>query len=193
MIKLFVFLGNPGSQYTNTRHNIAWQLVDFVSEFRQANWSKKFKGEYCKVNMGNNSVVGLMPHTFMNLSGESVVACSQFFKINPAEILVVHDELDLEYGQIMLKDGGGVAGHNGLKSIMNLMGTKDFKRLRMGIGKPNHPNISSFVLSDFSKDEKIDLDDYFSNTASVIEKCANQDFKKLQNNFNKKYMINNKG
>ena len=117
MIKLIVALGNPGSEYELTRHNIAWTLVDTHPDISSKMWKNKFKGEYTDFNIGSGKVYALKPQTFMNLSGESVGPLCQFFKIEPEEILVIQDELDLPFGQIHFKKDGGLAGHNGLKSM----------------------------------------------------------------------------
>jgi PTH1 family peptidyl-tRNA hydrolase len=190
LIQLIVALGNPGSKYEQTRHNIGWLLMDQIVDAASPTWIKKFKGEYCKIQLGGKSVYCLKPHTYMNLSGESVLACAQFFKIPMENTLVLHDELDLAYGQIMLKDGGGNAGHNGLKSIQACTGTDKTKRMRLGIGRPAHGNVSGYVLSSFTNDEWTQFEDYVANAGDVVEKTITQDFKKVQNQYNKKMMIN---
>lgn len=158
MFKLIVALGNPGPDYAKTRHNVGWMFLDSLSELNSAIWKNKFKGEYSEINFKSEKVYFLKPQTFMNLSGESVLALITFFKINPEEILVVHDELDLPFGQIHFKKGGGLAGHNGLKSMANLLGTDQFSRLRIGIGRPIHGSVANWVLSPFSKDEQLQLE-----------------------------------
>jgi PTH1 family peptidyl-tRNA hydrolase len=132
---LIVGLGNPGSRYANTRHNVGFmvadRLVPSVSEYRS-----KFSGEYAQFDLSGERVAVLKPLTFMNESGRSVRAALQFFKLAPASVLVVHDELDLPFEQMRLKLGGGDAGHNGLKSITAHLGTSEYVRLRLGIGRP---------------------------------------------------------
>ncbi|MCM2350231.1 MAG: aminoacyl-tRNA hydrolase [Bacteriovoracaceae bacterium] len=155
MFQLVVGVGNPGSQYAETKHNIAWMLLDSSPLF--SNWKAKFKGLYAEGSYQNHKLYALKPQTFMNLSGESVQPMAAFFKIPPAEILVIHDELDIPFGQVHFKMGGGLAGHNGLKSIAAQLGTTEFGRMRIGIGRPPHGDVSNWVLSQFGKDEQIQL------------------------------------
>jgi PTH1 family peptidyl-tRNA hydrolase len=164
MIKLVVGLGNPGIDYENTRHNIAWIAIDNYSKLDGTFWKSKFKGFYTDINFNGEKVYFLKPETYMNLSGESVGPLCNFFKIEPTEILVIQDELDLPFGQIMFKKGGGLAGHNGLKSITAHMGSQDFFRLRIGIGRPVHGSVSSWVLGKFPSDQKVELE-------IVMKKC----------------------
>lgn len=157
MIKLVVGLGNPGVEYELTRHNIGWLVLDSFKEIENQNWKSKFKGIYTDATINGEKVYFLKPETYMNLSGESVGPLCQFFKIKPEEILVLHDELDLPFGQIQFKKGGGLAGHNGLKSMAQVLSTQDFYRMRIGIGRPVHGSVSSWVLSRIPDDLDIDL------------------------------------
>jgi len=164
MIKLIVALGNPGIEYENTRHNIAWIALDNCSKLNGTFWKSKFKGHYTDITFQGEKVYFLKPETFMNLSGESVAPLCKFFKINAQEILVLQDELDLPFGQIQFKEGGGLAGHNGLKSIAAHMRSQEFYRLRIGIGRPIHGSISSWVLGRFSAEAETELE-------IVMKKC----------------------
>lgn len=155
MFQLIVGVGNPGSQYAETRHNVAWMLLDSMPMF--GNWKSKFKGFYSEADYRGKKRYALKPQTFMNLSGESVQPMAAFFKIPPKEILVIHDELDIPFGQVHFKMGGGLAGHNGLKSIAACLGTDEFARMRVGIGRPVHGSVSNWVLSQFSKEEQIQM------------------------------------
>lgn len=155
MFQLIVGVGNPGPQYASTKHNIAWMFLDQSPLFGSALWKSKFKGEYAEASVKGQKVYALKPQTFMNLSGESVQPMAAFFKIPPADILVIHDELDIPFGQVHFKMGGGLAGHNGLKSIAACLGTDQFARMRIGIGRPPHGDVSNWVLSPFGKDEQI--------------------------------------
>lgn len=155
MFQLIVGVGNPGTQYAETRHNVAWMLLDSMSIF--GNWKTKFKGLYSEADIAGKKRYALKPQTFMNLSGESVQPMAAFFKVAPKEILVIHDELDIPFGQVHFKMGGGLAGHNGLKSIAACLGTDEFARMRIGIGRPPHGNVANWVLSQFSKDEQIQM------------------------------------
>ena len=157
MFQLVVGLGNPGPEYANTRHNIAWLLMDQTPTFGNAIWKSKFKGLYAEALVKGQKLYGLKPQTFMNLSGESVQPMAAFFKIDPSKILVIHDELDLPFGQVHFKMGGGLAGHNGLKSMAACLGTDQFARMRVGIGRPVHGTVANWVLSPFSKEEQVVL------------------------------------
>tara|TARA_R110002072_G_scaffold288917_1_gene455396 strand:- start:65415 stop:65984 length:570 start_codon:yes stop_codon:yes gene_type:complete len=189
MIKLIVGLGNPGTEYERTRHNIAWQLFEKLSFYNRLNWREKYKGLMSDISIEGEKIVLLKPQTFMNLSGESVQPCAKFFKILPEEILVVHDELDLDFGTIAFKSGGGLAGHNGLKSINQLLGTNNFKRLRLGIGRPVHGNVSSYVLSSYDNDESIAFDTYMEKAGDAIESCLKIGFEKAANRYSKKKLV----
>lgn len=157
MFQLVVGVGNPGAQYAETKHNIAWMLLDSTPWFGSAMWKSKFKGLYAEATIKSNKFYALKPQTFMNLSGESVQPMAAFFKFAPSQILVIHDELDIPFGQVHFKVGGGLAGHNGLKSIAAHLGTNDFARMRVGIGRPPHGDVSNWVLGGFGKDEQIQM------------------------------------
>jgi PTH1 family peptidyl-tRNA hydrolase len=168
MIELIAFLGNPGQEYAGNRHNAGRLLAAYLPCASGLNWQKKHRGLYAsldsvslpKADSGGASsgaraelVRFLMPETYMNLSGESVQAAASFFKIPPERILAVHDELELPLGTAAFKFSGGLGGHNGLRSLKACLGTADFWRLRIGIGRPNHADISGWVLSDFTAPE----------------------------------------
>jgi peptidyl-tRNA hydrolase, PTH1 family len=157
--RLVVGLGNPGREYAGHRHNVGFLVVDRLAgavgiPLGQA----KFEGRFGQGDVGRTRVLLLEPETFMNASGESVSAAARFFKVAPEDLLVVHDELDLSFGRLQLKKGGGTGGHNGLESIVEQLGTTEFARLRFGIGKPQGPNakkrVVGHVLHDFSAEEK---------------------------------------
>ena len=169
MIKLVCALGNPGREYARTRHNSGWMILGALP-FSLA-FEKKFKGEYAGyfLTPGTRTLF-LKPLTFMNKSGESLRACTDFFSIAPDEILVVHDDLELGFGAVQTKSGGGLGGHNGLKSIVQHTGTKDFKRLRFGIGRPAKGSVSSYVLSRFTHDEEIELERHIKSAADILLK-----------------------
>ena len=151
---LFVGLGNPGDKYKNNRHNIGFMALDAIQDNEpQFSPSKsKFQGKFSEANILGKKVGLLQPQTYMNESGQSVGACAKFYKIPPERIVVFHDELDITASDFRAKKGGGNAGHNGLKSIQEHLGTPDFWRVRMGIGHPGDKGqVSYYVLSDFSK------------------------------------------
>ncbi|MBI1363557.1 MAG: aminoacyl-tRNA hydrolase [Proteobacteria bacterium] len=155
MSVLLVGLGNPGAKYSNNRHNIGFMAVqEILRRHSFGALKEKFNAHYASGEVAGHKVTALMPQTFMNLSGQSVVAAAQFFKIDPAHIIVLHDELDLLPLKVRIKTGGGDGGHNGLKSITQLLGTPNYQRIRIGIGHPGHKDrVSGYVLNDFSKDE----------------------------------------
>jgi peptidyl-tRNA hydrolase, PTH1 family len=149
MIKLFVGLGNPGTEYDGTRHNAGFVYIDELARQLKVNLAmdRAYHGFVGRANLPQGSVWLLQPQTYMNLSGKSVAALARFFKITPDEILVAHDELDLPAGQVKLKKGGGHAGHNGLRDIHAQLGSPDYWRLRLGIGHPgDKADVAAFVL-----------------------------------------------
>ncbi|TVR29512.1 MAG: aminoacyl-tRNA hydrolase [Spirochaetaceae bacterium] len=172
MIDLIVLLGNPGSHYARTRHNVGWLVAEHLPALRDASRQRKFLGDYAAVALGSNRVHVLWPLTFMNRCGESVGRLCAFFKIAPQRVLVVHDELELPFGVLSLRHGGGLGGHNGLKSVRSALTTADFLRLRIGISRPKHANVSSYVLSRFTPDEEPLLGDILDRAAEIIECCG---------------------
>ncbi|MDD3366437.1 MAG: aminoacyl-tRNA hydrolase [Sphaerochaetaceae bacterium] len=158
MIRLIVFLGNKGSQYTQTRHNMGWIFLEaFLKETSLPNWQEKFHGQFGRVTIAEREILILKPMTFMNESGRSVGAMSRYFGIEPSEILVVHDDIELDFLTIKLQLGGGLAGHNGLKSIRQDIGIHDFFRLKLGIGRPERGSVASYVLGRFSEIQQAQL------------------------------------
>jgi PTH1 family peptidyl-tRNA hydrolase len=189
MIKLVVGLGNPGAEYELTRHNIGWLVADSLKPIDGNNWKSKFKGEYTDFSYKGEKVYVLKPQTYMNLSGESVQQLCQFFKVATQEILVLHDELDLPFGQIHFKKGGGLAGHNGLKSIAKHMGTQDFLRLRLGIGRPNRGSVSNWVLGQFPKEQDIELGVVLEKSAEALIDFLDIGLSKAGTKYNKKNFL----
>ena len=213
MIQLVVFLGNYGSEYSKTRHNVAWQFLDSLPFSSRFSWQQKFKGEFlsfsreelsslfCEskilcakdgspVKVSDNAppkVYFLKPLTYMNNSGLSAIELASFFKIKPEEILVVHDELEMALGFVSLKFSGGLGGHNGLRSMNSVFNTPDFWRLRFGLSKPSGVDIADYVLSPFSQDERIVLDSVFTQTHNLFaEILLSSSPEKLLQNWSKK-------
>jgi PTH1 family peptidyl-tRNA hydrolase len=156
MIKLIVGLGNPGRQYEKTRHNAGFLFLDGLASEFGSNWvnDSRFQGLFAECSIGIQKVMLLKPDTFMNRSGLAVGKIVRYYKLMPDEILVVHDELDFEVGKVRLKKDGGHAGHNGLRDIINHLGSKEFYRLRIGIGRPvDGKAVADFVLSPPTKNE----------------------------------------
>src|SRR5687768_12225138 len=167
MIKLFVGLGNPGTEYEATRHNVGFWWVDALARDLKVNLvsDRGYHGLVARATLHGQTVWLLEPQTFMNLSGKSVAALARFFKIEPHEILVVHDELDVVPGQAKLKRGGSHAGHNGLRDIHAQLGTADYWRLRLGIGHPGvKSEVVSWVLKKPLKEQREAIDDAIART-----------------------------
>jgi PTH1 family peptidyl-tRNA hydrolase len=168
---LVVGLGNPGKRYAETRHNLGFAVVERLAERAGATWREKFSGKFADVELEGSRVGLLEPLTFMNDSGRSVNAAASFFKVEAKDIVVVHDELDLPFGVIRLKLGGGEAGNNGLKSVSQHLGTKDYVRLRVGIGKPPpgfHGSGVDFVLQAFAPEERAMLGDLVVQASDAV-------------------------
>lgn len=190
MISLVAFLGNYGKKYEGNRHNVAWLFADSLPFAGSLNWQKKFQGHYATWDsFGGHRVYFLKPQTYMNLSGDSIGQLARFYKIEPEEVLVVHDELELPPGTVSLKNGGGLGGHNGLRSTKAALGTADFWRLRFGIGRPEHKDVAGYVLSDFTSDEKIILSQIFPAAAHLLEQALSGDPAKLLPEWNKKKLM----
>ncbi len=169
MIKMVVFSGNPGREYEKTRHNVGWMVLDAISGSGTFNWKKKFNGQWTDYYAGANKIIFLKPDTFMNNTGKSVQSAAHFFKIKPEEIIIIHDDLELDFEKIVLKMGGGTGGHNGLRSMNQHLGTSEYYRLRLGIGRPVHGSVSSFVLGRFNPDEEIGLQTFVPKVVTVLE------------------------
>ncbi len=159
-MRLFVGLGNPGAKYAGHRHNIGYMAVDRIAaDHGFAPWRGKFQGSVSEGRLGSDKVVLLKPETFMNLSGQAVGEAMRFYKLDPADVTVFHDELDLAPGKCRVKSGGGHAGHNGLRSLHQHIG-EDYGRVRIGIGHPGHKDrVAGYVLHDFAKADEDWLDD----------------------------------
>jgi PTH1 family peptidyl-tRNA hydrolase len=165
VIQLVTFLGNPGTQYRRTRHNAAWVLLEECALFDDLSWQQKFHGSFASIPGG---VRFLKPETFMNKSGRSVAAALSFFSLEAENLLVIHDEVELPFGTVSFKSGGGTAGHNGLRSVRESIGTGEFYRFRLGVSRPTRGSVSSYVLSRFSQDEEPRLHDYFQGACRLL-------------------------
>jgi PTH1 family peptidyl-tRNA hydrolase len=178
-VKLIAGLGNPGRKYAETRHNAGFAWVEALAAQRKATFKDeaKFSGKTARVGDGAGALSLVMPQTFMNLSGQAVGSLAHFYKIEPREILVVHDELDLPPGSAKIKFGGGVAGHNGLKDIAAHLGTRDFWRLRIGIGHPgDRDRVVDYVLERANRDEQTLIDDAIAKSLELFPLIAQGDF-----------------
>lgn len=181
-MKLFVGLGNPGSKYAGNRHNIGFMALDRIaSDHSFAPWRSKFQGKLSEGRLGREKVMLLKPETFMNLSGQSVGEAMRFFKLEPADITVFHDELDLAPGKCRVKTGGGHAGHNGLRSLHQHIGP-EYQRVRLGIGHPGHKDrVSAYVLHDFAKSDADWLDDVLRGIGDGAPHLADGDAARFMN------------
>lgn len=168
MMKLIAFLGNPGREYERSRHNIGWMVADLLTDRYGLSWQEKFSGKLALLAAQRCKVSLLKPATFMNRSGMSVSRALSFFSVDPDECTVVHDDLELAFGRVDLKHGGGTGGHNGLKSISQELGTNEFGRLRIGIGRPARGSVSSYVLGRFSSEEEAELPEILERAAAVL-------------------------
>ncbi len=187
---LVVGLGNPGREYASHRHNVGFMVVDEVAARLRADaMREKFSAHWTKAEHGGEQLVFLEPQTFMNESGRSVQPAAAFFKIAPANVLVVHDELDVPFGEVRLKMGGGHAGHNGLRSIIAHLGTPDFARLRIGIGRPPkgfRGEVADYVLSGFDGDDHMRLPDLVKTGAQAVLDVAERGLTPATNRLNTK-------
>ncbi len=189
MDRLIIGLGNYGSKYHHTRHNIGWDAFEELTFANDLKWIEKYKGLYSATQVDGEKVYFLKPQTYMNLSGESVLPMMNFFKIAVSDILVVHDEIDLPFGTIAFKNGGGLAGHNGLKSIAASLGTQEFKRLRLGVGRPVHGDVSNWVLSGYTGEESLFFREYLKGAAKALEEYLKVGFDKAATIYSKKKII----
>jgi PTH1 family peptidyl-tRNA hydrolase len=182
---LVVGLGNPGREYERNRHNVGFMVADELSRRHGGSWRGKFSGRLAEVRVDDHRVGLLKPETYMNESGRSVSAAVRFFKLEPDAVLVVHDESDLERGRLQARLGGGLAGHNGLRSVAAALGTSDFMRLRVGVGRPERGDrrpLADWVLSDFEPHE--DADTLVARAADAVDALDAEGLEAAQRRFN---------
>ncbi len=185
-MRLVVGLGNPEDIYMGSRHNLGFQWVDRLTEAHELvlRYNKKFFGDTGKFNSVGSQIWLLKPGTYMNRSGEAVASMAKFFGIELNQILVIHDELDLQPGQVKLKQGGGSAGHNGIKSIINQLGGNDFWRLRLGIGRPqNTQEVSNYVLNRPMPDDRLPIQDAIEKSIKVFPNIVSGDVEQAKAGF----------
>ena len=185
-LDLFVAgLGNPGREYERTRHNIGWLVVDELARRHGGSWRSKFSGSLAEIRLGDARLALLKPETYMNESGRSVAAAVRFFKVPAESLLVVHDDVDLEPARLQARRGGGLAGHNGLRSLARDLGTQEFLRLRIGVGRPGRGDprpVSDWVLSPFAPEE--DVDALVGRAADAAEAIVAEGLEATQARFN---------
>ena len=178
-------LGNPGREYASTRHNVGWMVVDELVRRRDGSWRSKFSGQLAEVRLGEAKLALLEPETYMNESGKSIGAAARFFKVPVESVLVVHDDVDLDEGRLQVKQGGGLAGHNGLRSIAQALGSQDFLRLRIGVGRPgrgDRRSVADFVLAPFSPET--DVEGLISRSADAVEAIVTDGLVAAQQRYN---------
>ncbi|OAA82982.1 aminoacyl-tRNA hydrolase [Clostridium ljungdahlii] len=181
---LIVGLGNIGTKYQHTRHNIGFDAVDLISsKYNIPINREKFKGTYGEGIIADNKVMLLKPSTYMNLSGESVIEAANFFKIKSSNIIIIYDDIDLEIGRIRIKKHGSAGGHNGIKSVIANLGTDVFPRIKVGIGQPKG-DLVSHVLGKFDKNERNDIEKVLETSAGVLECLINCGVEEAMNKFN---------
>lgn len=185
-MKLIVGLGNPGSKYAKTKHNVGFQTIDNYAAKNNVSLTKeKFEGLYEKYDVNGETVILLKPLTYMNESGRSVGQFARFFKIDPDDILVIQDDMDLPVAKIRLRGNGSAGGHNGIKSIIAHLGTQDFKRLKIGIQHPNREKVVDWVLTPFDKDAQLQLDQSYEKAIMIINDfIAGNNLQQLMNKYN---------
>jgi peptidyl-tRNA hydrolase, PTH1 family len=180
-------LGNPGREYADTRHNVGFMVAEELARRHGGSWRAKFSGDLAEMRLDGLRLAVLKPQTYMNVSGRSVGAAARFFKVEPEALLVVHDEVDLEPGRLQARLGGGLAGHNGLRSVAQHLGTPEFARLRIGVGRPGRGDprpVADFVLSPFSPE--VDVEGLVARAADAVETVARAGVEEAQNRFNER-------
>ena len=178
-------LGNPGREYERTRHNLGWLVLDELARRHGGSWRSKFSGSFAEVRLGDLRLGLLKPETYMNESGRAVGEAARFYKVEPEGLLVVHDDVDLEPGRLQARAGGGLAGHNGLRSLAQHLGSQEFERLRIGVGRPGRGDprsVSDWVLSGFAPED--DVESLIAKAADAVETIAAEGLEAAQAHFN---------
>ena len=181
-MKLIIGLGNPGKEYENTRHNIGFMVLD--NYLGQTSWQKKFNALYTTTQINNEKIIFIKPLTYMNLSGESIREFVNFYKVNLTDILVIHDDLDLPIGKYRLKINSSSGGHNGIKSIIDNLGSNAFARLKVGVSKNTTIDIKDYVLGKFSLEELNILTKLYPKFSAIIEDFPVNNINTLMNKYN---------
>jgi PTH1 family peptidyl-tRNA hydrolase len=184
---LVVGLGNPGREYATTRHNVGFMVADELARRHGGSWRSKFSGEVADVRLDGARLALLKPQTYMNESGRSVAAAAKFYKVDPEDLLAVHDEVDLDAGRMQARLGGGLAGHNGLRSMASALRSPEFLRLRIGVGRPERGDprpVSDWVLSPFEPD--VDVGGLVGRAADAVETLVREGLEEAQQRFNER-------
>ncbi len=179
-------LGNPTREYEKTRHNVGFEVIDVLADMLGTTVEeKKFKGCYGRGIIGGEKVLLLKPQTFMNLSGESIRAASDFYKVDPEHIIIIYDDISLYVGQLRIRKKGSAGGHNGIKNLIAHLGTQEFPRIKVGVGdKPKKMDLADYVLSRFSKEDRAAMEDAFKEAAKAVEVMITEGMDIAMNQFN---------
>jgi PTH1 family peptidyl-tRNA hydrolase len=169
MQRLLILLGNPGKQYFRTRHNAGWLFGDYLSDRFGLSWRSKFQGQMAEATISGSRVLLLKPQTFMNESGRSARAAADFYSLSRDSVMVAYDETELDFGMVATQMGGGFKGHNGIRSVAQHLGSGEFARLRIGVGRPRSGSLSSHVLGAFNSWEWSVLEDVFYGALELLE------------------------
>ena len=184
-MKLIAGLGNPGLKYFNTRHNIGFEVIDKFISSHNINMSTKHKALIATENIDSNKIIIAKPQTYMNLSGDSIFEICNFYKINPSDVIIIHDDIDIEPGKIKIKQNGSSGGHNGIKNIILRLGTENFNRIRIGIGKkPDGLLLNDYVLGKFSDSEKILIKSAIDEACNAIKLIIQENIFTAMNKYN---------
>ena len=183
-MKMVVGLGNPGNEYENTRHNVGFMVIDNYAEMYHASFKKKYNGLYAKIYHNGEYFIILKPLLYMNLSGVVVGKYANFFKIKPQDILVIHDDLDLPVGKIKIKSRGSSGGHNGIKNIIENLGTEEFAHFKIGIDKNSNIETKDYVIGKFSKQDIEKINKIIEYSPSIIDDFLDSDIQRLMSKYN---------
>jgi PTH1 family peptidyl-tRNA hydrolase len=178
-------LGNPGREYAATRHNVGWMVVDELARRHDGSWRSKFAGQLSEIRLDEARIALVKPETYMNESGRSIAAAARFFKVPVDTVLVVHDDVDLEEGRLQARAGGGLAGHNGLRSIGQALGSQEFLRVRIGVGRPgrgDRRSVADYVLAPFAPEA--DVEGLVARSADAVEAIVRDGLDAAQQRFN---------
>lgn len=185
MIKLIAGLGNPGDKYRGTRHNIGFDVIDLLADELNISWQDKYDGAFAEVKYNGEKLFLLKPYTFMNLSGKSVAAAANFYKINAGDIFIIHDEMNIPYNTLKIRHNGSAGGHNGLKSIIECLGSQEFPRLKMGIGRDNSKDVVSYVLGRYKPEEAALYNEFLKKGVEAVLEVLNNGIQKAMTIYNK--------
>ena len=186
-MKLIVGLGNPGREYQNTKHNVGFKCIDEICNILDIDLNKnKFNGDYFQGIINNEKVIFLKPLTYMNLSGECVIQFVNYFNIAIEDILIIYDDMDTDIGKIRIRAKGSSGGQNGIKNIINHLKTDNIARIRIGIGRNKHFATKNYVLSTFSENEQLEVDNAIKNAAQASINFLKEDIAKIMNMYNKR-------